>query len=630
MMRLSSYIRRFSPGLPHYVFAAVFLVRLVGLERLSRSPLFLPARGDMHFYNDWAQRILSGQVDLHHAFYGLPLYPYALALIYRLFGYSPFIPGLLQALLDSGTAVLIYLLTLEVLRPFGSSPTRASGASAIAPPIPAKLCAVAAAASWAFFVPAQAYSIILMPTSAFIFVFWLVVWRIITHPRSPSWIESLLLGLLIGITAMAVATVLFLLPLVFAAVLIRRDSARFPTAAGKLAVVVAGVFIGISPCWIHNYIIARDPVLLSAHSGVNFWIGNNPAANGYPRFPPGLRAGQSAMLEDSVTTAEAAAGRPLKRSEVSAYWSGKAWNYIATQTGVWIRLLLIKVRNFWNAFQYDDLSIITNLREQRVILPGLYFGVLAVFGLAGMALAYSAAPAARWITAAVLLHMLSLMSVFITERYRLAIVPGLTILAVYGLYLFWQRILAGEYAASSIYLMLVAVATTFVAWPQRDPSLWALDAYNSGWQALEAGNLSLAEEKLNLAKRYVPTNAETNFALGNLKLAEGHSDVAAGLYQTTLQMDANHRGALNNLGVLAFNALNYDVAENWFRRAERVDPRNSKTHFLLARTLAEKGDYNRAETEVDAAIALNPSQHEFTQLKTRIAELRRSTGDQSN
>src|SRR4029077_19318922 len=113
VMRLTSYIRRFSPGLPHYVFAGVFLVRVIGLYLLSRSPLFLPARGDMHFYDDWARRILRGEVDLHHAFYGLPLYAYFLAFIYRLFGYSPFIPGLLQALLDSGTAVLIYLLTLE-------------------------------------------------------------------------------------------------------------------------------------------------------------------------------------------------------------------------------------------------------------------------------------------------------------------------------------------------------------------------------------------------------------------------------------------------------------------------------------------------------------------------------------
>jgi cytochrome c-type biogenesis protein CcmH/NrfG len=628
-MRLGSYLRRFSPGPPHYLFAAVFLLRLISLGQLSRTPLFLPARGDMHFYNDWAQRIVRGEVDLHHAFYGLPLYAYGLALIYRLFGYSPFIPGLLQALIDSGTAVLIYLVTLRLLRNAGSAEPPALD-RVTSPPLAAKVFALLAAAAWAFFVPAEAYSIILMPTTGFVFVFWLVVWRIAIHGASPAQKECLLLGLLIGVTAMAIATVLFLIPLVIAAILIRRNSMPVRTLGGKMAVFLVGVAIGTSPCWIHNYLIARDPVFLSAHSGVNFWIGNNPSANGYPRFPPGLRAGQSAMLEDSIASAEAAAGRPLKRSEVSTYWSGKASNYISTHTSEWIRLLLIKARNFWNAFQYDDLSIITNLREQGVIFPGLYFGVVAVFGLAGMLPAFRAAPAARWIIAAVLLHMISVMTVFVTERYRLAIVPGLTIMAAYGLFGLWQRLRTGNYAPDLAYLAVVSAAAIFVGWPQRDPTLWALDAYNSGWQALETGNLALAESKLGVARRYAPMNAETNFALGNLKLAEGDNNAAATFYHNTLEIDGNHRGALNNLGVLALNAQNYDFAENWFRRAERIDPRNSKIHFLLATTLVDKGDYNRAETELEMAIALNPTQHEFTQLKTKIAELKRSSAQQSN
>src|SRR5438105_14465206 len=67
----------------------------------------------MHFYNDWAQRILRGEPTEHLAFYGLPGYAYLLALLYRIFGYNPFVPGLLQAGLDAGTAVLIYFLSMQ-------------------------------------------------------------------------------------------------------------------------------------------------------------------------------------------------------------------------------------------------------------------------------------------------------------------------------------------------------------------------------------------------------------------------------------------------------------------------------------------------------------------------------------
>ncbi len=84
------------------------------LLRLADSPFLLPNSGDMHFYDEWARRILHGQLSDGHAFYGLPLYPYLLALLYASFGYNPFVPGFLQALLEAGTALMIYKLAAQV------------------------------------------------------------------------------------------------------------------------------------------------------------------------------------------------------------------------------------------------------------------------------------------------------------------------------------------------------------------------------------------------------------------------------------------------------------------------------------------------------------------------------------
>jgi Flp pilus assembly protein TadD len=621
-VKVSKFIQRHSFGLGHLLFAAVLLLRLLVLARLTASPFLLPSRGDMHFYNDWAQRILHGELTDHVAFYGLPGYAYLLAFLYKLFGYTPFIPGFLQALLDSGTAVLIYWITLRVFpterRNLAGPTTRVWRFIATREP---EVVAVIAALGWAFFVPTQAYSAILMPTAWFVFAFWLVVWRIVRKDIGPTARECLLLGLLIGVMATAVATILFMTPLVLAALVLKRKIdnpypwRRFSLGA---AVLLFGLFAGTSPCWIHNYFVARDPVFLSAHSGINFWIGNNPDANGYPRFPPGLRAGQAAMLEDSITSAQSAAGRQLKRSEVSDYWSAKAKAYITHHPNEWLKLLLIKLRNFWSAFQYDDLSIITNLREQYIIMPGLYFGVVAAFALPGMFLAWRIAPLSRWVTAAILLHMMALLTVFITERYRLPIVPGLLIFAAFGLSIFWQNFVARQYSRAAGYLTLLVASIIAISWPQRDPSLWALDAYNSGWQALESGNLTLAEQKLSLARSYVPTNPETNFALGNLKLAQGKNGPAFSFYLATLKYDENHGGALNNLGVMALEANRYDVAEMWLRRAESLDPRNAKTHFLLAKVLLAKGNRQAAQLEIDTAIRLRPGQPEFKQLRQQI------------
>jgi hypothetical protein len=589
----------------HYVFAAVLLVRLFVLGRLAGSAFLLPTRGDMHFYDDWAQKVVGGQLTDHHAFYGLPGYAYLLAGLYKLCGYGPYVPELLQALLDAGTALLLYKISVAL----APQPNGRRG----------QIVGLMAAAAWAFCVPAQTYAAVLMPTAWFIFVFWFVLWRIIKSQSAPDWWEALLLGLLVGLTATAIATILFLIPLLVCAIGIKPAiPARSHFRIVGCALVLLGIAIGTSPCWSHNYFIARDRVFLSAHSGINFWIGNNPDANGYPRFPPGLRTGQAAMLQDSIDVAESVAGHPLKRGEVSQYWSAKARDYIADHPLAWLRLLGLKLRNFWSAFQYDDLSIITNMREQGVTFPGIYFGLLAALALPAMILTWNTARLGRWITGAIFLQMLALLPVFTTERYRLPIVPGLAVFAAFGLVTLFSNLAAGNVRPVLSYAMLLMVSTLFVSWPQRGLSLWALDAYNSGWQALESGNLSLAERKLELARAYVPDNAETNFALGNLKLAQNDTSAASSLYLTTLRLDPRHRGAINNLGVLALENGQPEMAEQRFREALAIDGRNPKTHFLLAKTLIAKGQNGNARAEIDRALALKPDQPEFKELREQI------------
>src|SRR4051812_24168222 len=365
-----------------YVFAAVLLVRLFVLFRFSASAFLLPSQGDMHFYNDWAQRILHGEWTDGKAFYGLPLYPYFLAALYKVFGYSPFIPSFFQACADSGTATILFKLASCLLPPIvrdDPEPTRSYKLRR------GECVGLLAAAGWCFYVPAQAYSAILMPTALAVFVFWFVVMEIVCRDTKPRPRRIFLFGLLIGFTAMAIATTLFLIPLVLVAIALKwNDWSRPATVRVALlgAMLVGGVAVGTMPCWLHNYFVAHEPVLLSAHSGVNFWIGNNPVANGYPKMPPGLHAGQEAMLQDSIRVAERDSGHPLKRAEVSRYWSEKARTYIRTHPSAALRLTATKVANFWNSFQYDDLSIITNLHLQGVLLPGLRFGIIAALALA--------------------------------------------------------------------------------------------------------------------------------------------------------------------------------------------------------------------------------------------------------
>ncbi|MFN2476443.1 MAG: tetratricopeptide repeat protein [Chthoniobacterales bacterium] len=600
----------------HYIFAAVFLFRLIALARLSASPFLLPSRGDMHFYDDWAQRILHGEWTDHLAFYGLPGYAYLLAAIYKLFGYGPFLPGLLQAGLEGGTATLLYKISLRV---FGNETPERLKWRIFADS--GKIIGLTAAIGWGLFVPAQAYSVILMPTAWLVFAFWFLVWRVVEHDRPwDIWVCGAY-GLLIGLVATGIATILFLLPLLIAAIVLRRGGQfSFSRPALAIAALFAGIFLGTSPCWIHNYFVAHDRVFLSAHSGINFWIGNNPSANGYPRIPPGLRAGQSAMLQDSITVAAAAAGHPLRRSEVSAYWSAKASAYVRSHFREWLKVVAAKGRNFWSAFQYDDLSIVTSLREEGVILPGLRFGLVAALAIPGILLSFVRLPRSRWIAAAIVLHMLSLLTVFVTERYRLAVVPGLLLFAAFTIWKLFDFVGRSQVRAASGLAAGICVSTWFVSLPQRDPSLWALDAYNAGWQALETNDTARAEKHLTLAYRYVPENTEINLALGNLWYGRKDFSKAKSFYRAVLELEPRHKSALSNLGVIALDEEHWEAAVGLFRRVVEIAPAEAKSHYLLARALLGANRLEAARIEISRARELEPAYPEFSPIEEQIRE----------
>ncbi len=283
-----------------------------------------------------------------------------------------------------------------------------------------------------------------------------------------------------------------------------------------------------------------------------------------------------------------------------------------------MRLLGRKVVNFWSAFSYDDISVITAFRDQSIILPGIGFGLVAAFGLPGLLIGCWRFPTSRWIAAAIFLHMASLLTVFVTERYRLAAVPGLMLFAAYGLWQLWQSLATARYLLATIFLTLVFGCTAFVSMPQQDPTLWALDTYNSGLQALEAQQLPRARKKLDLAYAYSPQNAEINFAEGNLHLALGETAIAKDYYMTALRLDPTNSGALNNLGVLALREERWDLAIEFFRLALVHSPNDAKINYLMAQAQLSNNQIQAANSQIEIALRLRPGQAEFEKLRATI------------
>ena len=590
---------------------------------------FLPVQGDMKFYNDWALRILGGQWTDHQTFYGLPGYAYWLALVYAVVGYQPYAAVFLQALAQAGTATLLFRLgslafgrrdETETLPVLGQRP---AGTAA----------GLLAALGWMTCAPAQAYATVLMPTCYFIAAFWFVVWWTLRRWRDgrPSLAAFGGLGLFMGVVAMMVANILFLVPLVLAALCLRREWAGTVRArAASAACLLGGVLLGSSPCALHNRLIAHDPVYLSAHSGINFFVGNNPLANGYPKVPPPLHTDQRGMLRDSILWAEQAAGHPLKRSEVSAYWSGRAGEFIHGQPLAWGRLLLVKLGNFWNGFEYDDLGVFFAFREGGVLLPGPGFALAALLGLPGLVLAVARRPRARWVAAAVALHMGSVLTVFVTERYRLAAVPGLLLLGSFGVVELARAVAAGRgtWARRASWrthgpLLGGCAAACLVAavlgHRPVDLQVRYVNDFNSAVADIENGQLDRAERKLTHVLAGNPANAETLFALGNVWMTRGDRERAKFYYRKTLQIDGHHHRGLNNLGVMAMQERRWPLAELFLARAFAAEPDDAKTCYLLAQTRRERDDLRGASLAIDEARRISPDDEQINQFRRDLA-----------
>lgn len=459
----------------------------------------------MKFYADWGMRIAHGQLTDFQAFYGQPLYAYLLGGAFALTGFHPVVISVFQAMLDALTAVLIFRIARIAF-----AGTARGG----------RVIGTLAALGWAFFVPAATYSALLIPTSWTVAASWFCIWWLLERRARASHTEWFLVALLLGVIAMMSAAILFLALLLLAGAALRRS-------AVAAAMIGAGILAGTAPCWLHNSFVARDPVFLSAHSGVNFWIGNNPESDGYPKVPLELPSDQSSLLQKSIATAEAAAGRPLPRSEVARFWSAKAHGYIGGHLAEWLALICLKAKNFWNSFQYDDLSSITAFRDAAIVPPGIAFGLIAALGLPGALLALRK-PAARWVIAAVFLQMIALLPMFVNERYRLPAAPGLLLLSAYLLTELWRTIAAANALQIAAVLGLLGLGTWFTTLPPNEPALWSLDNYKTARRQLAADDYPRAESRLRRALATMVPAGQISAAVANSFAESAQAKMNAG------------------------------------------------------------------------------------------------------
>ncbi|HET9373073.1 MAG TPA: tetratricopeptide repeat protein [Vicinamibacterales bacterium] len=332
-----------------------------------------------------------------------------------------------------------------------------------------------------------------------------------------------------------------------------------------------GVTIGLAPIVLRNAVVAGQWAPVSSHGGLNFYIGNGPDATGLFRLVPGVRPTIEGQERDTRQVAERALGRSLSDSEVSSYFSGLAWEWIAGHPGQWLRLFVYKLWLVFNAqFIALPLSYPFYAYDARTLLRGLFVGpwMLVPLGVVGLAIArpWSDRRYLVWV-AFVPAYAVSVAMFFVAERYRL---PLLIPLAIGAGALIDRTVVAlrnARTAAAAPALVAVACVGVLANWPlgfqdgdgrmeervrmaenlarkgrAAEADRWltlALEAtpypaqahYRVGVQSAVAREWTSAVRHLSAAASLSPESAQISLALGQALLAAGRPDDA----QTVLQ-----------------------------------------------------------------------------------------------
>jgi len=547
------------------ILALALALRLAHWWAVRDQPFFAWLAMDSQEYDRWAREIAAGDWLGSRVFFQAPLYPYLLAVLYVLCGRSLDAVYLVQIGLAVAGCYALYRAGREM-----GGEDAGLGAALLA----------------AIYGPFLFYDVQLAKESPAVAVAGFLLWSLAAARGQPGTWRWLGAGALLGVLALlrenALLLVPFLLPLAWAR---EGNAAAVLRRGGALA---AGLVLVLLPVALRNGVIEGGGgsfLPTTSQGGVNFYIGNNPQADGtYQPIVPGK---QIPALErrEPVRIAEQAAGRRLTAGEVSRYWLGRSLAWARQEPGAFLRLQVRKLGMFWSWYEWPDAVDYYHVKTLSPVLrlPLLEFGGAVLLALAGLALARSHLNPFAPVLLFTLGWMLSTIVFFLFSRYRLPAVPALLILGGVTL----DRLAA---------------------------------AWRTGRRRRAAGLAAvvLAALLLPRALGFEPRMDLVEYNLGRLYEEQGQPAAARQHYQAAFVLNPKDFLACLNLGNLAARQGDWATALRFYQRAAALEPRSDDAESNQGGVYLATGDLAAAEAHLDRALALNPQNLPALQNKTLL------------
>lgn len=596
---------------------AALLLAALGLRiwtvlALRHDPRIAEPVIDGKLYLQTARAIASGTFDWQTVFFQSPLYPLVLGSLFRIAPPAVVSIQIFQSFVGLASGLLLYL---AVRRWMGST------------------VALATLALWLLYGPIVEMESELVPATLLLFLTTVALW---TWPRASDGPRAVAFGIISGLLIVGSGT-FALLPLLAALGILLglREASASRARWVSVAWMGAGLLLAVSPFSIHQSRESGGLLLLTPNSGLNLYLGNNPAARGIYSNPPELEIEQDFT---GVRSASRLAGSPLTLVESSNFWRDRALAFFreapSRAAWLWGRKVLLylspreipQIENF-SRIAADAIPLRVSFLRFGWILPFAVLGSIVLFrskrgpspgqrssASRGEAVPFNGFP----FLALIATGWIATLAFFAAGRFRIPIVPGFLALAAIGVIELWRtrtarrRLVIGS-------AIVVAVATLQFLLPSYPVARADANAdYLLGLRLAQRDDHEGAITIFQRALERDPSYGEAWHGIGVSLSEQRRFEEAVDAYRQALQRMPGSTWTHYNLGLCLEQTGRHPEAARAFGDAVALQPNDPNLRYRLGASLAQLGNTAEAIEQLEIALQLDPSQSAAAQLLSRI------------
>ncbi|MFC1851879.1 glycosyltransferase family 39 protein [candidate division CSSED10-310 bacterium] len=571
-----------------FIFLLAFTIRAIFIHQQSEhNPVFYYPAMDEAYHDQWAQTLIQGKTfQPGQPYFRAPLYPISLAIFYQLLGRDLYWIRMCQAALGALSCVLIFLLA----RSFCSLKS-----------------SIMAAVLSALYAPLIYFDAQLLITGVAVFLnVMLLIFLLQARVGRHTFLLWFLAGLVCGLSAITRPNILIFFPvvIVYAFTVRHADHKRLPQKWQHILLFLAGMLVIIAPVTIRNYVESHDFVPISSQGGVNFYIGNNPRADGKTAIVPGTRADWWGGYEDSRNIAFKALGETAKDSQISRFWYGEALKFITTEPKQWSKLMVRKILYLVGSHEISNNSTIPFMAQYASIyrwLP-INFMILAPFGLLGLGLLCGKRDYRLILPCYFLTYSLSIVLFFVTARYRIPLIPALAIGCGYCLDLFYSWWKNNQYKTILIVCLALSALFGLVNHPGQPRYDFAQAHFDLGVSYAYRGDSTSAILEYIKALNMNSSWDSPAYNLAIIYEEKNDVDQARRFYQEALMRNMKNWRAAHRWSKLELQDQNVSKALDLVDLAIQADPEEAQNHYLRGHCLMALARYEEAETSFQSCL----------------------------